>query len=109
MPRLRWNCPQPISKPLDLLHRVIVHRANAHHLAFSFQSQPLGDHQRVIVAVPDKNALLAQHRRNVPWMAIPQVNDIVGTRSAIHSRSVMSRICVLGSVPSSPNLLFGKK
>ena len=52
------NFPQRLSKLLDLLHRVVVHRPDAHHAAAVFQSQPLGDRQGVIVAIPDVNILL---------------------------------------------------
>ena len=49
--------PQHIPQPLYLLPRVLVHRPDAYHPALALQAQPLGDGQRIVIAVPDENAL----------------------------------------------------
>ena len=51
-------------EPLDLLHRVVVPRADAHHAAAVFQPQALGDCQGIVIAVPDVDLVLIQLLRH---------------------------------------------
>ena len=46
------NPPQPLPKPHDLLHRVVMHRTDAHHAAARLQPQTGGNLQGIIIPIP---------------------------------------------------------
>src|SRR6185503_7964523 len=50
-------------KPVDLVAGVVVHEPHAHRPTVVLESEPLHHLERVVVAVPDREAALAQSCR----------------------------------------------